>query len=115
MLLLLQRVALQDELHEIVIALVVGSLGLWGGGTPSHQAHILDLVAQAVLHHRIAPIDESRNQEVIPDQKATIPSVGVELKRRPTSLRLPCTLSIPRPRLLKRTRLAFPTQTRLTA
>src|SRR5262249_22699266 len=48
-------------------------------------------------------------------RKAPSPALGSSTKRIPTSLRLPSTLSMARPRLLKRTRLALPTQNRFTA
>src|SRR5205823_101561 len=51
-----------------------------GRSFATEQAYILDLVAQAVLHHRITPGDDGWHHLFIPEQKPTISRVGVQDK-----------------------------------
>jgi hypothetical protein len=75
-----EGMALEDQLHKIAVALVVGPWRLWRRSFAADQAYILDLVAHTMLHDRIAPIDDGRNDLCIPDQKAAIARIGVKHK-----------------------------------
>src|SRR6266700_4380585 len=48
-----------------------------GSFTPD-QAHILDLVAQSMLHDRIEPVDDGGNDLFIPEEKAAISDTRIE-------------------------------------
>jgi hypothetical protein len=65
--------AFERQLHAVAIPLAVSPLRLWTAGLALKQASIFDPVIQAMFHHWIVPVDESRQVIVLPDQQPLVP------------------------------------------
>ncbi|WP_040441756.1 hypothetical protein [Ktedonobacter racemifer] len=63
---------------RIAVAIVIGPLSGWRGCLAADQADIFDLVAHTMLDHGIVPVDDRRNDLLVPDQEAIVSRIGVQ-------------------------------------
>ncbi|WP_040442267.1 hypothetical protein [Ktedonobacter racemifer] len=63
---------------RIAVAIVIGPLSGGRGSLAADQADIFDLVAHTMLDHGIVPVDDRRNDLLVPDQEATVSRIGVQ-------------------------------------
>ena len=70
------RHASERQLHPVALALFVSPLCVRTARLAHQEAGIFDGVAQAVDHHRIFPVDQSRQSVVLPQQVPGIAFLG---------------------------------------
>src|SRR5947209_13761030 len=93
---------LQSKLRIVAIPLTIRSLCLLSACPTTKKAYILDPLIQAMLDHRIIPIDESRKMILLPHQITRIPFFwGLEDKPQPLFVGLALHAVQPSPFTLK--------------